>query len=214
MKWNDDDFNTCLSLLKSGLSYKEISDIVGRSEGSIRSKLIRIGEKSSTYNKVEKIITKCLNCNSEIEHEKYRNRYFCTTKCSVTFNNKKRSKGLKSCLNCGENTNRRNKYCSNDCQHIYEKNLIIQKIESGDSSLYDRNYKNYLIIKYGEKCMECGWCEIHPITKKVPIQLEHIDGNSHNNNLDNLKLLCPNCHSLTPTYGALNKGSGRKNRKR
>ena len=39
--------------------------------------------------------------------------------------------------------------------------------------------------------------------------LEHIDGNSENNSLDNLKLLCPNCHSLTPTYKNLNKGNGR-----
>jgi 5-methylcytosine-specific restriction endonuclease McrA len=62
--------------------------------------------------------------------------------------------------------------------------------------------------------MECQWNKKHKITNKVPIQLEHIDGDSKNNSLDNLKLLCPNCHSLTDTYGALNKGKGRKNRKR
>jgi 5-methylcytosine-specific restriction endonuclease McrA len=61
--------------------------------------------------------------------------------------------------------------------------------------------------------MDCGWCEINPITNKVPIQLEHIDGNSENNSLDNLKILCPNCHSLTPTFGALNKGNGRELRR-
>jgi 5-methylcytosine-specific restriction endonuclease McrA len=72
--------------------------------------------------------------------------------------------------------------------------------------------KKYLIEKYGEKCMECGWDEKHPITGNVPIELEHIDGNSKNNELKNLKLLCPNCHSLTPTYKALNKGNGRHNR--
>ena len=62
--------------------------------------------------------------------------------------------------------------------------------------------------------MKCGWSERNPITKKVPIQMEHIDGNSENNSIENLELLCPNCHSLTPTFGALNKGRGRKNRKR
>ena len=40
----------------------------------------------------------------------------------------------------------------------------------------------------------------------------YIDGHSENNSLPNLKLLCPNCHSLTPTYGFLNKGNGRKKR--
>ena len=39
--------------------------------------------------------------------------------------------------------------------------------------------------------MDCGWCEKNIVTNKVPIELEHIDGNSENNSLDNLKLLCP-----------------------
>jgi hypothetical protein len=60
--------------------------------------------------------------------------------------------------------------------------------------------------------MICGWNEINPKSGKVPIELEHSDGNSANNNLKNLKLLCPNHHSLTPTYKGLNKGNGRANR--
>lgn len=60
--------------------------------------------------------------------------------------------------------------------------------------------------------MECGWCERSKYSGKIPIELEHIDGNSENNDLKNLKLLCPNSHSLTPTYKALNKGKGRYNR--
>ena len=70
-----------------------------------------------------------------------------------------------------------------------------------------------LVKNNGEKCMKCGWCEKNPITNKVPIELEHKDGNSENNNLDNLELLCPNCHSLTSTYKALNKGNGRHKRR-
>jgi len=57
--------------------------------------------------------------------------------------------------------------------------------------------------------MECGWDKRNPLSNKIPIELEHIDGNSENNMLENLKLLCPNCHSLTPTYKALNTGNGR-----
>lgn len=37
------------------------------------------------------------------------------------------------------------------------------------------------------------------------LQIHHIDGNHYNNEESNLQLLCPNCHSLTPTFGALNK---------
>ena len=38
----------------------------------------------------------------------------------------------------------------------------------------------------------------------IPLELDHIDGNHENNNLHNLKLLCPNCHALTPTYRGKN----------
>jgi 5-methylcytosine-specific restriction endonuclease McrA len=70
-----------------------------------------------------------------------------------------------------------------------------------------------MIKKYGAKCMECGWDKINPKSNKSTIQLEHIDGNSENNIPTNLKLLCPNCHSLTPTFGGLNRGSGRHYRR-
>lgn len=44
--------------------------------------------------------------------------------------------------------------------------------------------------------------------------IDHIDGNSENNNENNLILLCPNCHALTHTFGGLNMGnSNRKERK-
>jgi len=124
-----------------------------------------------------------------------------------------REKIEKICLNCGNPIPNRNLYCNNKCQAEHRTKIIYEKIENGDTTLTERNYRSYLIDKFGDKCMECGWDKINPITKKVPIQLEHIDGNSDNHNLSNLKLLCPNCHSLTPTFGALNKGNGRSLRK-
>jgi hypothetical protein len=126
---------------------------------------------------------------------------------------RKREKLEKQCLYCNKKIPNRNVYCSNKCQGDYKTQLIFENIEKGDKTLYVNNYRNYLILKYGEKCMDCGWGEINPITNKVPIQLEHIDGNSENNSLENLKILCPNCHSLTPTFGALNKGNGRELRR-
>ena len=72
--------------------------------------------------------------------------------------------------------------------------------------------KVYLIKIKGEKCEQCGWDKKNEYTNKVPIEMDHIDGNSENNKLDNLRLLCPNCHSLTKTYKGANKGYGRFNR--
>lgn len=126
---------------------------------------------------------------------------------------RKREKLERECLCCGNKIPNRNKYCNNRCQFDHAKNLVFEKIENGDTTLYFENYKRYLIHKYGEKCMECGWDKKNPITNNVPVQLEHIDGDADNNSLSNLKLLCPNCHSLTPTFGALNKGNGRELRR-
>ena len=50
---------------------------------------------------------------------------------------------------------------------------------------------------------------MNPFTEKFPLTVHHIDGDCRNNKEDNLELLCPNCHSLTGTYGAANKNSTR-----
>ena len=209
MRWDDLEIDKVLRLLKLGKTYSEISNLCGRSESSIRNKMNEIGEKSSVY---KTNISYCINCTKEFSKKDYK---FCSKSCSVIFNNKNRGKKKENvkCLNCDKDGIGK-KYCSNKCQGLYKRNNIFKKIEDGDITLYEKNYKNYLIYKFGEKCMKCEWSEKHQITGKVPIQMEHKDGNSYNNSLDNLELLCPNCHSLTLTYGSLNKGKGRKNRKR
>lgn len=50
--------------------------------------------------------------------------------------------------------------------------------------------------------------------KPLTLELEHIDGNSENNNRDNLECICTNCHSQTPTYKGKNIGNGRRLRKK
>ena len=55
-------------------------------------------------------------------------------------------------------------------------------------------------------------CDICGITRwldgEVPLQLDHINGNKDDNNLKNLRLLCPNCHALTPQYRLKNEFKG------
>lgn len=123
-----------------------------------------------------------------------------------------------NCIHCNKEikynpSSQTGKYCNNQCQADYGWNKRKLLIESGDITLDARHYKRYLIEKIGEQCQECGWSEINIYSGKIPIELEHIDGNSNNNKLENLMLLCPNCHSLTPTYKALNTGNGRHKRR-
>ena len=147
----------------------------------------------------------CKECGKETSNPK-----FCDTSCAAKYNNPLKAKDI-FCLGCGEilpKGNLKRKYCSNKCQGIYRMNESIKNKTAGSYTT-----KRFLILEHGEKCMECGWGETNPYSGKVPIELEHIDGNSENNNLDNVKLLCPNCHSLTKTYKALNVGNGRYKRR-
>jgi len=55
------------------------------------------------------------------------------------------------------------------------------------------------------KCYRCGLTTWQGLP--IPLELEHKNGNPHDNSLDNLTLLCPNCHALTATYRGKNKKS-------
>lgn len=122
------------------------------------------------------------------------------------------------CLNCSSPPKRKNfKYCSNKCQADYQYKTFIEKWQvgfiNGNKGKYFpqvlNHLKRYLLEKYGEKCCLCGWDKRHPVTNKVPLEVNHINGDSLNNSEDNLQLICPNCHSLTENFRNLNKGNGR-----
>jgi hypothetical protein len=107
------------------------------------------------------------------------------------------------------------KFCSLRCSADYRFKNTSSLLESGMYQGVTNTYflRKYLIRKYGERCCRCGWKEKHPTTGRIPVEVEHIDGDWRNNQPENLTLLCPNCHSLTPTFRALNKGRGRPMRR-
>ena len=125
----------------------------------------------------------------------------------------------KPCLNCGKEPHSHTyKYCSNACQHEYEYLKYIERWKAGHEhglqklGIVSGHIKKYLRRKYDNKCCLCGWSQVNPKTRIVPLVADHFDGNWRNNAESNLRLLCPNCDSLSPTYATLNRGNGRTNR--
>ena len=93
--------------------------------------------------------------------------------------------------------------------------MVIEQYTSGQligRKMVPRGLRDYLIEKNDQACLRCGWRERNPVTGRVPLEIEHLDGDWRNTVQGNLAVLCPNCHSLTPTFRGLNRGRGRPGR--
>lgn len=125
---------------------------------------------------------------------------------------------MKNCKNCGADT--LGTYCSNKCQHAFQNSKVIaewkENPEKGTRSggRLKGAVRNYILEKFDHKCSECGWDKKNPVTGNSPLEVDHVDGDSTNNSEYNLRLLCPNCHALTPTWKGLNAGKANKERLR
>lgn len=195
-KYNKEELSILVNIDK--LSYEEIGRIYGVSGAAIKKAAIRLGidlpqrrkiNSNETFNKGKKLVDRnigiCMNCGAEFV--KY--------------------------------TSSMNKFCSHVCDMEYRRKDIINKWLKGEISgltkymkLHDA-IRKYVLQEKGERCEKCGWSEVNPYSGNIPIQIHHIDGDVSNNRLDNLQVLCPNCHSLTDNFGSLNKNSKRTYRK-
>ena len=76
------------------------------------------------------------------------------------------------------------------------------KFEITEHPYHGGSLRDALVKIRGNKCEDCGLTEWK--NQPIPLEAHHIDGNKCNNKLENLQLLCPNCHTLTPNYGSKN----------
>jgi hypothetical protein len=178
--------------------------------------------QQATIQKWKKERKVCPQCKIVIPYHQRRNK-FCSHKCASEFTQKE--KGHRSlptprfCINCNKQLKKgRTKYCSRGCHKENVRRIYIKNWKNGKVAGYDKygmvsnHIRNYLLKKRGKRCEKCGWNELNPFTKKIPLQLHHIDGNYKNTTEENLQIVCPNCHSLTKNYGG--RGIGGRERRR
>lgn len=187
-----------------------------------QSERVRLNWQKGKYNLlVKKVRRNCLNryCKNHFVVPPSDKQKYCSQNCWNIVKRNYKERISPPCTTCGKLIIQKgaSKFCSLRCQAKNNYNEYIKRwtqgLEDGNigiTTLFISHYiKRYLLEKYNNKCSLCGWNQINPVTKKVPLEIDHIDGNACNNKEINLRLICPNCHSLTPHFRNLNKGNGR-----
>jgi len=118
-----------------------------------------------------------------------------------------------NCVQCGSESNRThqksNKYCSSACSAKHKSEEHKKKFFSCLlTSRIDRpTARKYLAEARGYKCEVCSISDWQG--KPITLHVDHVNGDPSNDRPDNLRLICPNCHSQTEFLGGANKGRGR-----
>jgi len=174
---------------------------------------------------------KCCNIEDAVKYSKYSDGNFCSSKCARSFSTKEKRGEINKKVSIklfGRKSNNsltligiKNRATKNNIPLSDEeaKAILIErwrengikiskaynnKILNADySTLSFERLKKRIVLEQNECCNKCGLTEW--IGTKLTLELEHIDGNHSNNNRENLEALCPNCHSLTPTWRGRNK---------
>lgn len=144
---------------------------------------------------------------------------YCSKSCATRVNNtvhvKRTLEG--ACVVCSEKIPSDRKYCAEHrgSYRAHQSRARVESWLSGDwsggsvRSLSD-TIRLYLLEEAGYSCSECGFDTPHPVDGHTVLEIDHIDGDGSNHSPENLRVLCPNCHALTPTYRARNIGNGRR----
>lgn len=103
-------------------------------------------------------------------------------------------------LNCSiDHFNQTNKK-SYQAKYSLEEILVENSSYANIASLKKRLIKEK-VLEY--KCAICGLTEW--LNKPISLQLDHINGINNDHRIENLRFLCPNCHSQTDTFAGKNK---------
>lgn len=117
----------------------------------------------------------------------------------IHFNTLKRKALLLGCYN----TNQGSKGCKKEW--ISDRSIPVNEILEGLHPQYQTYKLKQKLYKAGIKQNKCEICNIDKWNgKEIECELDHKNGNSKDHRLENLRIICPNCHSQTNTFRAKN----------
>ena len=142
-----------------------------------------------------------------------RRRRYCGRTCAARVNNvgvaRNRTTGrhaTKPCQHCGRPTRNPN-FCSITCSAAAQHARAQAAIARTGRFRSPHSARVYVADRDGWRCSICGrstW-----MGRRVPLVLDHINGNPDDNRIDNMRLVCGNCDMQLPTYKSRNRGRGR-----
>jgi 5-methylcytosine-specific restriction endonuclease McrA len=101
-----------------------------------------------------------------------------------------------------------NKFCSISCSAKNKTKVAQEEFWAGNKPNIFRDVaRRFIAERRGYKCEVCGISEW--AGKELTLHVDHTNGDPSNNLPENLRLICPNCHSQTQFLGGANKGRGR-----
>lgn len=152
---------------------------------------------------------KCEKCENDHNGD-FGSGRFCSRTCANTKNHSTETKNkISASIRLSESANfksqeHRDKFVSG------AKKANEKWIQTQLNSLMDADYstlsvgrlRKRVILEQGSKCNHCGIVDWNG--KALTLELEHIDGDHHNNARENVEAICPNCHSQTATFRGKN----------
>ena len=160
----------------------------------------------------------CKKCNKEFEPSKGLISY-CSLECrnSRVWSEEDKLKKSESAKNSDKLKESSRKYSESIKMRTPEiwETIKAKREETSKNKIIESDYTELSFerlrkrIIYEQNC-ECNRCNLSEwMGEKIPLELEHKDGNHFNNKRENLEILCPNCHALTSTWRGRNKNTVR-----